>query len=101
MSSDDRKVEGTTTIAVHLTIHEPVRQPGSDAGTQNSGKPPKPPRAVISAIALGDFHYDRGEYDDAITEYRRGLEADPSNGVLQTKMRRAQRAKEAEQRLAQ
>jgi tetratricopeptide (TPR) repeat protein len=99
MFSDDRRVEGTTTLPVHLTIHERVPQPGSDAGTENSGKPPNP--RLKAVIALGDFHYDRGEYDDAITEYRQGLETDASNSVLQAKIRRARRAKAAEQRLNQ
>jgi serine/threonine protein kinase len=103
----DRKVEGTNVIPVHLTVQAPREPSGPQGETATLGKvtakstPGASTRAIKAAIALGDFHYDRGEYDDAITEYRRGLEADPSNSVLQTKMRRAQRAKEAEQRLAQ
>jgi tetratricopeptide (TPR) repeat protein len=51
MSSDDRKVEGTTTIAVHLTIHEPVPQPGSNPGTAISESPPKPsPNPPLKAV---------------------------------------------------
>jgi serine/threonine-protein kinase len=58
-------------------------------------------RRIKAAIALGDLHYTRGEYDEAVSEYRRGLSAEPSNTVLRTKIERALRAKEAEQRVNQ
>ncbi len=51
--------------------------------------PPAPgpdPKAVKSTITLGDFHLGRGEYDDAISSYQRGLQLDPSNSVLQQKL---------------
>ena len=49
--------------------------------------PPGPdPKKVKSSITLGDFHLGRGEYDDAIANYQKGLEMDPSNGVLQQKL---------------
>jgi hypothetical protein len=49
--------------------------------------PPGPdPKRVKSSITLGDFHLGRGEYDDAIANYQKGLELDPSNGVLQQKL---------------
>ena len=49
--------------------------------------PPAPdPRQVKSTITLGDFHLGRGEYDDAIASYQRGLQLDPSNSVLKDKL---------------
>ncbi|HXW14146.1 MAG TPA: protein kinase [Terriglobia bacterium] len=49
--------------------------------------PPAPdPRQIKSSITLGDFHLARGEYDDAIASYQRGLQLDPSNAVLLQKL---------------
>ena len=47
------------------------------------------PKAVKSAITLGDFHLGRGEYDDAIANFQKGLQLDPSNSVLRQKLDRA------------
>lgn len=58
---------------------------------------PPPPhvdrRVAEQAIAMGDLYFKRGMFDEAINEYRRGLNADPGNRVLQTKMERARTAK--------
>jgi tetratricopeptide (TPR) repeat protein len=69
---------------------------------------PKPPDAtpdsanqIKAATALGDLLYNRGEYDDAVAEYRKGLDAAPGNAVLLARIERAQRAKAAEQRINQ
>ena len=49
--------------------------------------PPAPdPKQVKSSITLGDFHLGRGEYDDAIASYQRGLQLDPSNLVIKNKL---------------
>ena len=56
-------------------------------------------RAVKAAIAMGDLYYDRGDYDSAIAEYRKGLKADPSNSTLKDKIQTARKAKAAEERL--
>jgi serine/threonine-protein kinase len=49
--------------------------------------PPAPdPRQIKSTITLGDFHLGRGEYDDAIASYQKGLQLDPSNAVLKNKL---------------
>lgn len=37
----------------------------------------KTQETVEAATALVDFRFDRGEYDNAIVEYYKGLEADP------------------------
>lgn len=37
-------------------------------------------------ISLGNFHYSRGEYDDAIDAYRQGLKLDPNNAELRQKL---------------
>ena len=65
--------------------------------------PSRPPavdlKAVKAAVAMGDLFYDRGDYDTAITEYQKGLSADPSNSALRTKIDAARKAKAAEERL--
>jgi len=38
---------------------------------------------------MGDFHYKRYEYDDAIQAYREGLNLDPSNADLRQKLEQA------------
>ena len=52
-----------------------------------------------AAIAMGDLYYDRGDYDSAISEYQKGLRADPTNKTLQNKIQNAKKAKAAEERL--
>ncbi len=54
---------------------------------------------VRERISLGDFHINRGEYDQAIAEYRKALELVPSNAGARTKLNRARRAQAAEKRL--
>jgi len=56
---------------------------------------------IKAAMALGDLLYNRGEYDDAMAEYRKGLDAAPNNATLQTRIERAQKARAAEQRVSQ
>jgi serine/threonine protein kinase len=54
--------------------------------------PPPPPvdtKAIKSAITLGDFHFNRGEYDDAIASYQKGLQADSSNSELRQRLGKA------------
>lgn len=58
-------------------------------------------RAVRRAIAMGDVFYNRGDYDTALREYRRGLRADPSNATLKSKVEAALKAKAAESRILQ
>ena len=58
-------------------------------------------KPVKAALAMGDLYYDRGDYDNAIREYQRGLAADPSNRILRSKIEAAQKAKAAEQRILQ
>jgi hypothetical protein len=50
------------------------------------------PKAVKSTITLGDFHLGRGEYDDAISSYQRGLQLDPSNSAIRQKLEGAIKA---------
>ena len=60
---------------------------------------PESLRKINAAIALGDLLYNRGEYDDAIAEYRKGLDAAPNNAILRARIDRADKAKLAEQRV--
>jgi hypothetical protein len=73
-------------------------------GVEPPPKPEKPtvdPKKISAAIKLGDFFLDRGAYDDAIQEYQRGLNLDPTNQTLKARIERARRAKAAEERLNQ
>jgi eukaryotic-like serine/threonine-protein kinase len=62
------------------------------AKTQAPQPPPEPtppaidPRAIKSALTLGKFHFDRGEYSEAIAAYEGGLHLDPSNAELRQKL---------------
>ncbi len=52
-------------------------------------------KIVSDTGALGDLYFQNGEYDNAIKEYSKGLDADPSNKSLQDKLARARQAKVA------
>jgi cytoskeletal protein RodZ len=58
-------------------------------------------RAVKAALATGNLFYDRGDYDNAILEYQKGLAASPGNKELLDRIQAARRAKAAEERLHQ
>jgi len=72
---------------------EPARQ-GHKTKTARKTEAPVPPptpppvdlKAIRGRISLGDFHYKRGEYDDAIAAYQEGLGLDPSNAELNHKL---------------
>ncbi len=63
--------------------------------------PPVDQKAVKAALAMGDIYFDRGQYNDAIREYQKGLNADPANSDLRSRLQRAQKAKAAEERILQ
>jgi serine/threonine protein kinase len=73
--------------------------PETRAPAPTPAPPPVDVRAVKAAIAMGDLYYDRGDYDSAISEYQKGLRADPTNKTLQNKIQNAKKAKAAEERL--
>ena len=81
-----------------VTIRQPVRR---------SPETTSAPRRNLAAlrdqvrerISLGDFHINRGEYDQAIAEYQKALDLVPSNAGARTKLNRARRAQAAEERL--
>jgi cytochrome c-type biogenesis protein CcmH/NrfG len=54
------------------------------------------PKRISAAMKMGDFYFERGEYDKAIDEFQQGLMLDPSNAELRSKVARARRAKAAE-----
>jgi hypothetical protein len=57
--------------------------------------PPTPSidqKAVRAAITMGDFHLGRGEYDDAIASYQKGMRLDPTNSLLFQKLEAAIKA---------
>ncbi len=53
-------------------------------------------RRIKGAVTEGDFHYDNGEYDEAIKAYREGLKLDFANVILRRKIRRAEQGKATE-----
>ncbi|MGH9742928.1 MAG: protein kinase domain-containing protein [Candidatus Acidiferrum sp.] len=56
-------------------------------------------KTVSATTALGDLYFENGEYDNAIKEYKEGLQADPSNKSLQGKLASAVKAKGGSQSL--
>jgi len=64
-------------------------------------KPAVDTRKVNAAIKMGEFYFDRGEYEKAIEEYEQGLALDPSNQDLRNRIAKAKRAKAAEDLLNQ
>jgi len=65
------------------------------------GRPAVDPSKIAAAKKMGEFYLNRGEYDNAIAEFQRGLDLDPQNPDLRSLIQRAKRAKEAESRFAQ
>jgi serine/threonine protein kinase len=53
-------------------------------------------KLVKGAVTEGDFHYDNGEYDEAIKSYQDGLKLDRANVKLRQKIQRAQKGKATE-----
>jgi hypothetical protein len=62
-------------------------------------RPAADPVRVAGAIKLGDFYLSRGEYDNAISEFQKGLSLAPNNAMLREKLDRARKAKAAESRV--
>jgi serine/threonine protein kinase len=94
-----------------LKVKNPVQQQGTSATVEAPAKVTLPPEAskpvapvvdekvVKASLAMGDIYFTRGDYENAIAEYQKGLRADPSNKTLQGKIDAAKRAKAAEDRL--
>ena len=57
---------------------------------------PQNPNAMTRARVIGDFQYQRGEYDDAIHSYRQWLQLDPSNLEVRQRLRKTIRLCKAE-----
>lgn len=53
-------------------------------------------KQVKGAVTEGDFHYENGEYDEAIKSYREGLKLDHANAELRKRIQRAQKGKATE-----
>ena len=76
------------------TTAPPVRAPAPQPAAVD-------PKQISAAITLGNFYLGHGDYDKAIAEFQKGLRLDPSNQNLRESLRRAQRAKAAEERILQ
>lgn len=68
---------------------EPVRRPAID------------PAQIAAAKKLGQFYFNRGEYENAIAEFQRGLSLDPNDAELRAMLGRAKKAKAAEDKILQ
>jgi serine/threonine protein kinase len=82
----------------------PAPPPTRNVQVVRAPEPQKPaidPKQITAAIKMGDFYFERGEYDSAMGEYQRGLELDPANQALRAKIDRARKAKAAEEKLNQ
>jgi tetratricopeptide (TPR) repeat protein len=79
-------------VAQPQPLAEPPAQPA---------KPAVDPRKITAAIKMGDFYFERGEYDKAVDEFEQGLALDPSNQDLKNRIARVKSAKAAEDRLNQ
>ena len=64
-------------------------------------KPTVDTKRVNAALKMGQFYFDRGEYEKAIEEFDQGLALDPSNSELRSSIARARKAKQAEDLLNQ
>ena len=53
-------------------------------------------KQVKGAVTEGDFHYENGEYGEAIKSYQEGLKHDRANVELRRRIQRAQKAKSTE-----
>jgi serine/threonine-protein kinase len=80
-----------------------------ELGSRRGGQPesvarqrPAPDlRRVKGAITLGDFYLKDGKYDQAIRAYKDGLQIDPTNEELRSRIGKAMTAKAAEERVLQ
>ncbi|MFB3920516.1 MAG: protein kinase [Terriglobia bacterium] len=81
------------------TVETPSRPRIPIARRPEPQTPSIDPKQISAAIKMGDFFFERGEYDSALGEYQRGLGLDPTNQVLRAKILRTRRAKAAEESL--
>ena len=103
------RVSNPVTPSINPPHNNPPRPNSPDLGQKERGKTgttrreeppvvvPQPvrgpaPKEVRAAVTLGDFHRGRGEYNDAITYYQKGLQLEPSNAELRQKLDEATKA---------
>jgi serine/threonine protein kinase len=53
-------------------------------------------KQIKGAASEGDFHYENGEYDEAIKSYQQGLRLDSANVTLRQRIQRAKKGKAVE-----
>ena len=102
-TSGGREVPEPPTTRTTIRSHQPEivsrPQPRVQPPPSPVYQPPRPtvdPKRISAAMKMGDFYFERGEYDKAIDEFQQGLMLDPSNAELRSKVARARRAKAAE-----
>jgi len=80
--------QDSTTYTLTATGPAGTKRPTARVIVTNPPPPPPPidQKAVRAAITMGDFLLGRGEYDDAIASYQKGLKLDPSNSLLLQKL---------------
>jgi TPR repeat len=84
--------------------HSTVQEIPAGGGSQSPAPPPQLSKElstkIQAGITEGDFLKSRGEYDGAISAYRRALNLDPSNGQLLERIRQTERAQKAEKTIS-
>lgn len=104
-----RPQENTAESRVGVILPQSA-QPGVPDGTQLTAPATTVPAAAVAArsnsleikkqvkgaVTEGDFHYENGEYDEAIKSYQQGLKLDSANAKLHQRIQRAKKGKAAE-----
>lgn len=87
-----------TPASPNVSESGPAPAPGKETAP---ARPAVDPQKVSAALKMGNFYFDRGEYDNSIREYENGLSLDPTNAALKSGLDRARKAKAAEERVLQ
>ena len=105
--NSEAKIE-TPKSSTKVTSTKPVAKKSDTVGMpkesyRSQPKPtlpdPKVSQQVAADITEGDWHKGRGEYQEAIKAYQKGLALDPSNAELQRKIREARSAQQTEDQI--
>jgi tRNA A-37 threonylcarbamoyl transferase component Bud32 len=92
----------STTVAGRQPASLLTHRPNRSAPVETPpAKPAVDPEQLSAAIRLGDFYFGRGDYDNAIAEYQKGLSLDPTDPDLRARLDRVKKAKAAEARVLQ
>lgn len=82
-----------------VSDQKPARHVTAETERGIPAKPAVDPAKIAGSIKLGEFYLGRGEYDNAINEFRKGLSLDPTNPTLRQELDKARKAKASESRI--